>query len=293
MPVENGFVPTPAPVADLAAVEVFGVERPSEDPDERLLLPGLGTGNLYAATRRYCTPGENWRVPNFEYSMPDCVGVENDPERIEEFQANRPTDGIEIHEADFLLDPPEGPFDWVLANPPFCRYRNIPTDRRDAYRERFETADGQFPLYAPFLEQSLRLVKPDGWVTFILPVKALTLRGTEPLRDLLRRRYVGFIGLLPEQTFDEKVTTVILSVMKKPHSPSGLWVESILAYGPQPLLERLDVSEGDMEAARSDYMDFLRWCNRRVDRRYTPPQVAEDDPNLAAVSTQADIGRWS
>lgn len=294
MPAENGFVPTPAPVADLAAMEVFGVDRPSGDSGAgRLLLPGLGTGSLYAAVRRYCTSGENWKVPNFEYPVPECVGVENDPERIEEFRDSQPTDAIQVHEGDFLLDPPQGPFDWVLANPPFSRYMNIPEDRRDTYRDRFETATGQFPLYVPFFEQALRLVKPDGWVTFILPVKALTNQDTERLRELLRRRCVGFIGLLPEQTFDEKVTTVIVSVKKQPHSPSSLWVENILAYGPQPLLERLGVPDEDMEEARADYMTLLKWYNRRVDRRYTPPQVAEEDPNQAAVSTQADIGRWS
>ncbi|WP_435181223.1 hypothetical protein [Halorussus sp. AFM4] len=64
MPAENGYVPTPAPVADYAAAAAFGTSRPGEIDDGRMLFPGLGTGNLYDAVRRYCTEGENWYVPN-------------------------------------------------------------------------------------------------------------------------------------------------------------------------------------------------------------------------------------
>lgn len=292
MPAENGYVPTPAPVADLAAAEVFGAQRPSAVANGgRLLLPGLGTGNLYAAVRRYCTAGETWNVPQFGYPLPECVGVETDSARIATFRESRPTDDITVSEADFLLEPPAGRFDWVLANPPFTRYDRIPAARRAQYRERFETATGQFPLYAPFLEQALRLVNPDGWVTFILPVKALTIGRTEAVRALLRRRYVGFIGFLPPQTFARTVDTCLLTVQKRPHPPTGLWLEPILPYGPQPLLERLGID--DVDAASDQYSEqFEAYC-RRIDQDYRPPHVAEDAPSPHIVSTQANLARWS
>jgi len=290
MAVENGYVPTPAPVADLVAASVFGAERPSEVDNPRLLLPGLGTGNLYAAVRRCCTEGENWYVRQFDYPMPECVGVEIDQDLIDEFETRRETSDIEAKQADFLLDPPSGTFDWVLANPPYTRYLNIPGDKRDIYRERFDCAEGTFPLYAPFLEQALRLVKPDGWVTFIIPVTALTIPLTEPLRELLRRRFVGPILYFPEETFDEQVTVCSVTVQKRPKQPSPLWVENVLAYGPRPLLKRLGVD--DIEAAADEYMKQLKWYSRRIDIDYSPPQTA-GDATASDLSGQADLRRWS
>jgi hypothetical protein len=297
MPAENGYVPTPAPVADLAAGHVFGVTRPSEVEDGgRLLLPGLGTGNLYAAVRRYCTEGQNWNHPSFDYPLPSCVGVENDPERIAEFREQRSTDAIEVREADFLLDPPDGRFDWALANPPYTRYKRIDEDRRAVYRDRFTTATGQFPLYAPFVEQLLDLVKPDGSVTVILPITALTTDATAPLRRLLERQERGHVLLLPESTFDRTVRTVMLTVEcdPSPRSVDHWWVENVLAYGPRPLLDRLGVA--DVDAATTAYMERLREAKRRV-RHLTTREIetldGSDSSAAPATGNQATLGEWS
>jgi hypothetical protein len=290
VPVENGYVPTPEPFADLAAMDVFGHPRPSEVEDPRLLLPGIGSGNLYAAVRRYCTSGEHWRVPEFDYPIPECVGVEIDGDRIQELRA-RNTDDLEVHHADFLLDPLTGMFDWVLANPPYTRYKNIPAEKRDAYSSEFNLATGQFPLYVPFVEQSLRLLKPDGWATFILPVQALTLPGREPLRKRFRRLNKGPIKLVPEPTFSQTVRTCIITVKKDPGKPHGLWIENILPYGPTPLLERLAVE--DVAAAATDYMERLKWHKQRIDMEYRPPSVLNGDTDRTEAGGQADLRRWS
>lgn len=295
MPAENGYVPTPPPVADLAAAQVFGVTRPSEiDGGGRLLLPGLGTGNLYAAARRYCTNGESWRVPGFDYPLPSCVGVENDPQRIDDFRSQHSLDGIEIHEADFLLDPPARRFDWGLANPPFTRYSHIDEDRRAVYRDRFETATGQFPLYAPFVEQMIELVKPGGSVTVILPIKALTNTVTAPLRRLLQRFERGHILLLPEPTFDRMVTTVMLTFTNTERPSEMWWVENVLPYGPRPLLKRLGVE--DVATAADAYMERLKDRNRWVMNR-APVEMQQAAASSADSADTADqqttLGGWT
>lgn len=255
MPVENGFVPTPGPVADYAAAMVFGALRPPEVDDGRILFPGLGTGRLYDAVRRYCTPGEGWYpCRSWDFNVPECVGVENDPQRIAEFREAHPDAPIEVLGADFLLDPPEGQFDWVLANPPFIRYNRLDTERRAEYRERFSVADGQFPLYAPFLEQALRLLRPGGWLTFILPMAALTTGVCEPVRWLIRRNFAGPIMNLPDETFDETVSTFLLGLQKCPDGdPHPLWLEHL--YGPEArdILNGLGVE--DVEAALDRYYE--------------------------------------
>jgi len=212
MPAENGYVPTPEPAAAFSVGDLFEVERPDSPSSPRLLLPGLGTGNLYDAVVRYCTPGEGHRDHRkADYPVPDCVGVENDPNNVGAFEMTHPDHDVDVRQADFLLDPPEGPFDWVLANPPYTRYSRLRTEKRTAYGEKFETAEGKFPVFAPFVEQALELVKEDGWATFILPVQALTVSVCEPLQDLL----------------DRQVQTIVVTLKNTANEPreEPFWIE--------------------------------------------------------------------
>lgn len=251
MTVPNGFVPTPAALADHAAAVAFGAERPSEvDSGGRLLLPGLGSGNLYGGVSRYCTEGESWNHPDWDYPMPECVAVERDPDRIGEFLDRHPDADVDVREGDFLLDPPQGPFDWVLANPPYTRYKEIDTDRREAYADRFELAQGQFPLHLPFFEQAYRLLKPGGWLTFILPASTLTANVAGPFRWTLRSHFVEPIDFLPPATFPVKVETMLLSVQKQRFEgpPSNLWLTMLRGSTAREILERVDHVD-DVDAA--------------------------------------------
>lgn len=269
MPAENGFVPTPPPVADLAAASAFGGERPGEDAIEgcgRLFLPGLGTGRLYDGVRRYCTKGENWYVSEFEYPLPEIVTVENDPRRIQEFRDQHPDANLTIHEADFLLDPPAGPFDWVLANPPYTRYQSIPVDKRDRYRQRFDVAEGRYPLYGLFLEQALRLLRPGGWLTFIVPDSLLTKSNLRPCRRRLRTLYIDHIRPLPRQVFDRQVRTTLLELHKTP-TPGELrhltlWAHPFYPDTARPLLKELGVEA--IDEAFEQYVDRSRHLHNRI-----------------------------
>lgn len=217
MPAENGYVPTPPVIADIAASHVFGLTRPDQPENPRLLLPGLGTGRLYDAVLRYCTEGEGAPMQSsWSFPVPEIVAVENDPVRIREFYAEHPESDIEIIEGDFLTDPPSGQFDWVLMNPPFMRYNRLPEDRREWYAEEYWVAFGQFGLYAPFVEQALRLLRPGGELTTFLPTAALTKRSTRRLRTLWRKHSMDYIQLLPRETFPVKVETVLMEFQKQP-----------------------------------------------------------------------------
>jgi len=246
MTVENGYVPTLPAVADYVAAVAFGAERPSEVPGGgHVLLPGLGTGNIYDAVRRYCTEGENWYTPQFDYPLPECVGVEMDPDSVAEFHESHPDAEIDVQQADFLTDPPEGMFDWVVGNPPYTRYKALPEGKREQYADQFALATGLFPLHVPFVEQSLRLLKPGGWLTFILPLSVFSTGVTEPIRDVFRTRFAGPIRYLPEPTFDVTVRTALVSIQKGRRDDTGghLWLESMRRHTVRETLERLDVAE--------------------------------------------------
>lgn len=271
MTVPNGYVPTPPAVADYVASSVFAAVRPSEvENGGRLLLPGLGTGNLYDAAVRYCTEGEGRRpCRSWDYPVPECVGVELDPDRVDEFHESHPDTDIEVHNTDFLLDPPEGEFDWVLANPPYTRYQEIDTDAREQYAEKFRLAEGQFPLYVPFFEQSMRLLKTGGWLLFIIPIQTFTVYDLEPMRWEIRSQYAAPIRYLPPQTFKPlRIETMMVGIKKQPpseRSATNLWLEQLRVHEVEELLEGLDVD--DVEVGAEKYYEEHKITERLIKRR--------------------------
>lgn len=292
---ELGFVATPPPVADWMAAETF--LRPPTEGD-RILYPGAGGGNLAAAIHRRCSVRG---VP-----APDATFVERDPGRAatlserfvgddapmnngvpeqsaESVEWHTPLRSqpktaavhadVEIAETDVLLDPPDGPFNYIVMNPPYTAYPHIATEDREAYADRFHSAAGQFPLYAPFIEQALDLLADNGTCTFLAPDSYLSLSTTAPLRWRVRQANVATPLLVPEFAFDEMVQTVITTATPR---GSGLLAPAmspdersftLTPLGGRPvslLFERFGHSGEAGQAAIREYFETTRAASQRV-----------------------------
>jgi SAM-dependent methyltransferase len=164
---DTAYVPTPPRVADFLATRVFGVGRPTRE--DTVLYPGLGTGRLYEAVHRYCTPGDGY-VPKFDYDPPQGVAYEINPGLVTEFEQTHPDANLEVHQTDFLVATIDKRVDYVLANPPYIHYNDLPESRRSQYTDRFDTAHGQYNSYYLFFEQALRALKHGGTLTFLTPI---------------------------------------------------------------------------------------------------------------------------
>jgi hypothetical protein len=70
-------------------------------------------------------------------------------------------------QGDFLLAPLEGPFDFVIGNPPYVRQELIPAALLIEYRSRYRTLYDRADLYIPFIERSLRMLGEGGNLGFI------------------------------------------------------------------------------------------------------------------------------
>ena len=196
------------------------------------------------------------------------------------------------------MNPPDGKFDWILANPPYIRYNRLPKDKRSRYREKFTLVTDQFPLYVPFFEQALRLLKPGGWLTFILPIGALTTEVAAPLRDTLRYYFTGPIMYLPEQTFNRQVETFLVGLQKEETKGHHLWLESLYEYELQPILKRLDVD--DIDDAVSSYYTSHKLTERMVtsrgarerEGRQTARQAKEAGESAGSSGRQVALGEY-
>ena len=90
---------------------------------------------------------------------------------------------------DFLLENLDGHFDVVAGNPPYVRQELIPVALLTEYRRRYKTLYDRADLYVPFIEQSLRLLKPGGALGFICSDRWMKNRYGGPLRSMITTGY--------------------------------------------------------------------------------------------------------
>jgi type I restriction-modification system DNA methylase subunit len=58
-------------------------------------------------------------------------------------------------------------YDFVVGNPPFIRVQRMNESTKLYYREKYQTAQGKFDIYAVFFERGLRWLKNGGYLGFI------------------------------------------------------------------------------------------------------------------------------
>ncbi|MCC5797027.1 MAG: Eco57I restriction-modification methylase domain-containing protein [Methylophaga sp.] len=94
-----------------------------------------------------------------------------------------------LSQGDFLLEPLEGEFDFVVGNPPYVRQELIPTTLMAEYRIRFETIYDRADIYIPFIERSLKVLSKGGVLGFICSDRWMKNRYGGPLRKLVAERF--------------------------------------------------------------------------------------------------------
>ena len=91
----------------------------------------------------------------------------------------------------------EGGFDIVIGNPPYLRIqgiREVDSAFADQLCKQYKSATGSFDLYVIFVEKSLQIIKEDGLVNFIMPVKWTNGAFGKGLRGVLSdKRYTNKI----------------------------------------------------------------------------------------------------
>lgn len=104
-----------------------------------------------------------------------------------------------LSQGDFLLEPIEESFSYVVGNPPYVRQELIPEALITEYRSRFKTIYDRADLYIPFIERSLSLLGRGGTLGFICSDRWMKNRYGGLLRRLVAERfhlkfYVDMVG---------------------------------------------------------------------------------------------------
>ncbi len=125
----------------------------------------------------------------------------------------------------------EGGFDVIIGNPPYVRIQDLqtwaPAEAR-FYAEHFESAaKGNFDIFLLFIEQGLKLLKPKGLLSFIVPKKFFQTQYAEALRRVLTvgNHVAEILDFSHNQVFDESFVNTCILLLTKAPSPLVTYIE--------------------------------------------------------------------
>jgi len=161
-----------------------------------------------------------------------------------------------------------GGFDCVIGNPPYVRQESIKESK--AYLAgTYEAASGTADLYVYFLEKAVRLLRTDGYASYIVSSSFLKTTFAKPMRSTLKRHaavvQLTDFGGLP--VFESaKDTYVCIPLFRHAKQPETITIRKIHTLEPRERHEQL-ASDGftiphvqfseDEWALRSDAEDAL------------------------------------
>ena len=111
-------------------------------------------------------------------------------------------------QGDFLLEPLERHFDFVVGNPPYVRQERISAPLLALYRSRYQTLYDRADLYIPFIEHSLSALAQGGHLGFICSDRWMKNRYGGPLRKLVAGQFhlKVYVDMVDTPAFHREVT---------------------------------------------------------------------------------------
>ena len=107
-------------------------------------------------------------------------------------------------------------FDIVIANPPYVEFKNLPQSTKDLLKN-YQTTNGKYDLYVPFIERGLELLLNEGQLNYICPTRFMTRDYGASLRKLINNDYClnSIVDFSDIQIFDNAMTYTGLFMISK------------------------------------------------------------------------------
>ncbi len=225
-------------------------------------------------------------------------GVEINEDVIEYVHENNLNNDIEIIHYDYLLWETDNRFDVIIGNPPYGipslseHYTiRIDNETKKIYKQLYQTWYGKYNVYGAFIEKSIKLLKENGRLIFIVPATFMILDEFKKLREFLSKNgkteiiYMGSDVFKPEAN----VTTVVLKFIK-----SNTEKNKLLLYdydnGKLKLLAKNDKWMGSIILFSTEFSEKVdKFCSFRLDDVYTiriSPRTPEIKHNPDVIKSE-------
>ncbi|RUM59593.1 MAG: DNA methyltransferase [Persephonella sp.] len=206
------------------------------------------------------------------------VAVEINKEFVKQFLKYNIDNSITVVNDDYLLWKTDKIFDLIIGNPPYgipslSKHYSIKIDNetKKLYKQYYETWYGKYNVYGAFIEKSIKLLKENGQLIFIIPATFMILDEFKKLRNFLSENgkteiiYMGSDLFKPEAN----ITTVILNFTKSKNEKNRL---KLYEYRDKKLnlIYKKDDWSGDIVLFKTDFSKELeKICSFRIDDIYS------------------------
>ncbi|HGJ63970.1 TPA: DNA methyltransferase [bacterium] len=247
---DYGIFFTPERIVDFM-VNLIDVGKFINKQNINVLEPACGLAQFLIGIRR--------NYPAI-YKKIQPIGVELNEEIISYLNNLKVLRDIKLIHSDYLLWQPDKEFDLIIGNPPYgipspsVHYSiRIDNNTKEKYKNVFETWYGKYNVYGAFIEKSIKLLKPDGQLIFIVPATFMILDEFKKLRLFLSRNGHTSIIYLGSEVFkpEADVASVVID-FKKSNIHGGL---KLLEYGNNKLflIKGMPHWQGEIVKFETDY----------------------------------------
>lgn len=109
-----------------------------------------------------------------------------------------------IKNEDALLNIDEDKFDYVVGNPPYIKYKSLSIEDREYIRNKFETCQkGKFDYCYAFIESSVKSLKNDGKMAYLIPSSIFKNVFANDLREFIKPHIIKIYDYTTTQLFDK------------------------------------------------------------------------------------------
>jgi adenine-specific DNA-methyltransferase len=209
---DYGIFFTPQYIVDLM-VSLIDLERFS-GKEINILEPACGLAQFLIGIKR--------NLPSL-YEKARLFGVEINEEIADYLSALDISKEIVIINSDYLLWDTDISFDLIIGNPPYGipshseHYAiKVAPEIKEKYKKLYQTWYGKYNVYGAFIEKSVKLLKDNGQLIFIVPATFMILDEFRKLREFLSQNGGTAIIYLGADVFkpEADVACVILNYIK-------------------------------------------------------------------------------
>jgi adenine-specific DNA-methyltransferase len=163
----------------------------------KILDPSCGTGEFLLEAKNY-------------FNSPELYGWEIDESLVN--IAKKIVPGAKIEKADALKKEFSPEFDLVIGNPPYFEFK----PNKEIKQKFNEILRGRINIYALFVYMGIKLLKPGGYLAYVVSPSMNNGAYFAKLREfIIRETNIEYLHILEENYFDDALQSVMLFILKK------------------------------------------------------------------------------
>ena len=181
----------------------------------------------------------------------DICGAELDKEQyksciaaIDEVAHKNGIQGVNwnIHNCDSLRTPFQQTFDFIVGNPPYLSYWDLPKDERIYVRENYTTCDtGAFDYCFAFIEKAVAQLSSIGKLAYIIPGSIFKTRTAKSLRQFIKPLLTNIIDYKAQTVFTDATTSPSIIIL------DAGYLGSTINYHDVPTQNSVSISKVDLD----------------------------------------------